>query len=92
MSSPRPVFYVSDGTGITAVDEKQGQPVIPFPSAEAWERWLAEHHATSAGVWVKMAKKASGIESVTHVEALDVALCYGWIDGQARRRDAPAIP
>jgi uncharacterized protein YdeI (YjbR/CyaY-like superfamily) len=69
------------------VDEKQGQPVIPFPSTQAWERWLAEHHATSAGVWVKMAKKASGIESVTHVEALDVALCYGWIDGQRASLD-----
>ncbi len=49
--------------------------------------WLDEHHATSPGLWIKMAKKASGIATVTHDEALDVALCYGWIDGQRNRFD-----
>ena len=62
-------------------------PVIAFESQAAWEAWLAEHHATATGVWVKMAKKATGIPSVTHQEALDVALCYGWIDGQRNRFD-----
>ena len=62
-------------------------PVIAFESSAAWEAWLAEHHATAGGVWVKMAKKATGIPSVTHQEALDVALCYGWIDGQRNRFD-----
>jgi uncharacterized protein YdeI (YjbR/CyaY-like superfamily) len=52
-----------------------------------WEQWLAEHHTRTAGVWIKMAKKASGIASVTHDEALDVALCYGWIDGQRNSLD-----
>ncbi len=62
-------------------------PVIAFESQAAWESWLAEHHATSNGVWVKMAKKASGIPTVTHAEALESALCYGWIDGQRNRFD-----
>jgi uncharacterized protein YdeI (YjbR/CyaY-like superfamily) len=58
-----------------------------FPTPEAWEAWLAQHHATSTGLWLKLAKKQSGIESVTYDEALEVALCYGWIDGQKDRFD-----
>ena len=57
-------------------------PIVPFASREAWEAWLEEEHASSEGLWLKIAKKGSGIESVTFVEALDVALCYGWIDSQ----------
>src|SRR5215204_5099353 len=66
---------------------KPDLPVIPFESREAWEAWLEKHHATSGGLWVKFAKKNSGIESVSHAEALDDALCYGWIDGQADKFD-----
>jgi len=62
-------------------------PNIPFASALVWEEWLAEHHAAADGVWIMVAKKASGIASVTHDEALDVALCYGWIDGQGKTFD-----
>ena len=62
-------------------------PVVPFASGEAWEAWLEDHHATSRGVWLKIAKKGSGVESVTFSEALDVALCYGWIDSQRDRFD-----
>lgn len=58
-------------------------PVLPFASREAWEAWLAEQHATADGLWLKLAKKGSGIDSVTRAEALEVALSYGWIDGQA---------
>ncbi len=61
---------------------KPDLPIIPFASREAWEAWLEERHAVSQGVWLKIAKKGSGIESVTFVEALDAALCYGWIDSQ----------
>ena len=61
--------------------------VREFDSAEAFEAWLRETHATEPGVWVKLAKKGSGIPSVTYAEALDSALCYGWIDGQTRRVD-----
>src|ERR671921_424741 len=56
--------------------------IIPFASRDAWAAWLDEHHATSDGVWLKIAKKGSAIETVSYAEALDVALCYGWIDGQ----------
>ena len=62
-------------------------PTISFASASEWEQWLAEHHTRADGVWIKVAKKASGIASVTHDEALDVALCYGWIDGQRNSLD-----
>lgn len=62
-------------------------PVLPFPTAADWEAWLDEHHATADGVWLKIARKASGVPTVTHAQALDVALCYGWIDGQRNRLD-----
>jgi len=57
-------------------------PTLPFESKKKFAEWLAEQHNKSAGVWLKLAKKATGIPSVTYAEALDVALCYGWIDGQ----------
>jgi uncharacterized protein YdeI (YjbR/CyaY-like superfamily) len=57
-------------------------PILPFESKKKWADWLAKQHDKSAGVWLKLAKKATGIPSVTYAEALDVALCYGWIDGQ----------
>ena len=57
-------------------------PTLPFASQKKWASWLAEQHAQSVGIWLKLAKKDSGIASVTYDEALDVALCYGWIDGQ----------
>jgi uncharacterized protein YdeI (YjbR/CyaY-like superfamily) len=62
-------------------------PTEHFADAAAWERWL-ERHAASAGVWLKIAKKDAGIPSVTYAEALDVALCHGWIDGQKKGFDA----
>ena len=62
-------------------------PVVPFASRGAWEEWLEERHASCNGVWLKIAKRGSGIESVTFAEALDVALCYGWIDSQADKFD-----
>ena len=63
-------------------------PILAFESATAWEAWLAEQHATAPGVWLKLAKRGSGQASVTYAEALDVALAYGWIDGQKGRSDA----
>ena len=61
-------------------------PTISFASAVEWEAWLDRNHS-SAGVWMKIAKKASGIESVTHPEAVEVALCHGWIDSHGQRID-----
>lgn len=57
-------------------------PTLPFESKKKWADWLARQHGKSLGVWLKLAKKATGIPSVSYEEALDVALCYGWIDGQ----------
>ena len=62
-------------------------PIISFASAAEWETWLEQNHAASHGVWLRMFKKGSGHESVNHPGALDVALCFGWIDGQARPHD-----
>jgi uncharacterized protein YdeI (YjbR/CyaY-like superfamily) len=62
-------------------------PSLSFPSQAAWQKWLAKHHQTSHGIWLKFAKKASGVSSVYYPQALEVALCYGWIDGQVRRLD-----
>jgi uncharacterized protein YdeI (YjbR/CyaY-like superfamily) len=64
------------------MDTKSGLPVLPFASPEAFREWLKEHHATSKGIWLKIAKKGSGTPTVTYAEALDEGLCYGWIDGQ----------
>lgn len=63
-------------------------PIKPFAAASAWEEWLAEHHEAELGVWLQIAKKASGIPTVSHEEALDVALCHGWIDGQRKSGDS----
>ena len=64
-----------------------GLEQIFFPSVLEWEAWLDEHHADTPGVWIKMAKKASGVASVNHQEALESALCFGWIDGRRERLD-----
>lgn len=62
-------------------------PILPFASKKRWGDWLARQHDKSTGMWLKIAKKDSGISSVTYDEALDVALCYGWIDGQKKGFD-----
>jgi uncharacterized protein YdeI (YjbR/CyaY-like superfamily) len=64
-------------------------PIHSFATRGAWEAWLDEHHAASEGLWLKIAKKGSGIETVSYPEALEVALCYGWIDGQKASFDDP---
>lgn len=70
------------------VESKNGQPVLSIPDAASWERWLQTHHADSTGAWLRLAKKASAFTSVTRGEALDLALCFGWIDAQAIGYDA----
>lgn len=69
------------------MNEIDGVEVVAFADADAFETWLAEHHTRQAGVWVKVAKKKSGIPSVTDDELVDVGLCYGWISGQRRSLD-----
>jgi uncharacterized protein YdeI (YjbR/CyaY-like superfamily) len=62
--------------------------IIAFQTAKKWEHWLAKNQATSNGVWLRFFKKASATASVTHADALDAALCHGWIDGQVKKHDA----
>ena len=67
---------------------KADLPLIAFATPAAWEQWLNENHALCDGIWLHFYKKGSGMASVTYPEALDVALCYGWIDGQLKSVDA----
>ena len=62
-------------------------PTLPFATKKKWADWLSRQHDKSAGVWLKLAKKDSGIASVTYDEAVEAALCYGWIDGQKKGFD-----
>ncbi|MBM7846327.1 YdeI/OmpD-associated family protein [Herpetosiphon giganteus] len=62
-------------------------PTLSFADQAEWRAWLAVEHATSAGIWLKLAKKATGIASINYAQALDEALCYGWIDGQKKSFD-----
>jgi uncharacterized protein YdeI (YjbR/CyaY-like superfamily) len=72
----------------TPTTELNGIEIVAFPDAAAWDAWLAANWERQEGVWIRMAKKASGIPTVTHAEAIEVALCWGWIDGQRRGLDA----
>lgn len=65
-----------------APSPKPEQPLMPFASAGEFRRWLRKHQAVHHGIWMQIAKKDSGIASITYAEALDEALCHGWIDGQ----------
>jgi uncharacterized protein YdeI (YjbR/CyaY-like superfamily) len=65
-------------------------PVVSLRTQEAWAAWLEENHAVSDGVWLAIAKKGAAQRSVTYADAVEVALCYGWIDGQGRPRDEHA--
>ena len=62
-------------------------PIMLFEHQEAWAAWLEPNHADSRGLWLQHAKKAADLASVSYAEALDVALCYGWIDGQKKSYD-----
>lgn len=66
---------------------KDGKPILAFASQEEWESWLEREHGASDGVWVKFAKKGSGVPTVVYAEAVEVALCYGWIDSQVAALD-----
>ena len=62
----------------------EGEPILLFEHPKAWATWLGKNHATSSGLWLRLAKKASRVQSLTYSEALEVALCYGWIDAQKK--------
>jgi uncharacterized protein YdeI (YjbR/CyaY-like superfamily) len=63
-------------------------PPLFFKDQNAWERWLAKNHRVSPGIWMRFARKDSGLHSVTYKDALESAICYGWIDGQKRSESA----
>ncbi|MFJ5212152.1 YdeI/OmpD-associated family protein [Streptomyces nigra] len=65
----------------------QDLETVAFESAEAFQEWLGENHAVSPGIWLKLRKKAPGVVALDYAQALDVALCYGWIDGQKAALD-----
>lgn len=69
------------------MDPKSDDPLEFFAKPADFERWLRKHHAKATCIWVKYAKKKSGIPSIDWNQAVDVALCYGWIDGQAKSVD-----
>jgi uncharacterized protein YdeI (YjbR/CyaY-like superfamily) len=71
-------------------DVRRDAATLVFQNQKAWAAWLAKNHGKSFGVWLRMAKKASGLQSVSHSEALEAALCYGWIDGQTKSADENA--
>lgn len=66
---------------------KESVPTLAFASARALHEWLERHHSSATGVWLKLAKKGAGVASVTYAEAIEVALAWGWIDGQKRSHD-----
>src|SRR5258708_4367325 len=65
----------------------KGIPVILFKTQKAWAAWLDRNHTKPSGVWLRLAKKGSEIESLSYNEGVEVALCYGWIDGQKVKYD-----
>jgi uncharacterized protein YdeI (YjbR/CyaY-like superfamily) len=74
---------------IKTVSDKD-PPILLFEHQQAWEEWLLQNHREATGVWLRLAKKGSGIRSLTHAEALESALCYGWIDAQKKPESAGA--
>jgi uncharacterized protein YdeI (YjbR/CyaY-like superfamily) len=70
-----------------STNTKQDLPIIHFASQREWEQWLAARDAAAKGLWLKIAKRESGIATVSYPEAVESALCYGWIDGQRASLD-----
>jgi len=66
---------------------KKDVPIKSFTSAAGWEKWLAANHHDPDGIWIRIFNKESGKKTITCAEALDEALCYGWIDGQKKKHD-----
>ena len=70
-----------------SLGEKGGLPISAFSSRETWAAWLDEHHGVSQGIWLALPRKGGGQAGVSYADALEVALCYGWIDGQKGKLD-----
>ena len=66
---------------------KNDVPILEFKDQESWEEWLSKNYDNQTGIWLRFYKKASGVETINYAQALDVALCYGWIDGLVNKYD-----
>ena len=72
---------------MNTIENKNDAPIKSFATAVAWESWLAANHAKSAGIWLRIYHKESSEKTIAYAQALDEALCYGWIDGQKKKFD-----
>ena len=72
---------------MSTVENEKDAPAESFASKSRWGKWLAANHEKSDGIWLRIFKKESGVKTITYAEALDEALCYGWIDGQKKTFD-----
>ena len=72
---------------MSTAENKKEAPVESFADESAWGKWLAVHHEESDGIWLRIFKQSCGVKTVTYAQALDEALCYGWIDGQKKPFD-----
>ncbi|RYD58620.1 MAG: bacteriocin-protection protein, YdeI/OmpD-associated family [Sphingobacteriales bacterium] len=72
---------------MSKAEKKDDLPIESFATASDWRKWLASHHTQPDGIWLRIFNKESGEKTVTYAEALDEALCYGWIDGQKKKLD-----
>ncbi len=79
------MIIMNDATG------PDGLPVMTFADAAAWQAWLVTQPAAARGAWLRFAKKGTALTTVTYADALDTALCYGWIDGQKRTYDTASF-
>ncbi len=70
-----------------ASESAMNLPILLFDHPDAWEAWLAEHADSAPGVWLRLAKKAAPLQSISYQDAVEVGLCYGWIDGQSKGYD-----
>lgn len=83
-----PTSLAATPTAPVAAGSRPEPQILHFEESTAFETWLQTHHSSqSPGIWVKISKKASGIPSVSYDEAVNAALCYGWIDGQRKGHD-----
>ena len=70
-----------------AGETRQGLPIRSFPDRRAWWAFLVEQPEGTRGIWLRIARKGSGVESIDHPQALEAAICFGWIDGQKASYD-----
>ena len=75
---------------VPSTKKKTAEAVRLFHGPNAWQEWLEKNHLKSNGLWLRLAKKGSGLKSVSYSEAVEIALCYGWIDGQKKAESEQA--